>query len=367
MKIAMLFPAVESERAISGYSSTLTQTMREVGINIEDVKYFAGNPFSLKEVLGELKNYDVIHIQHEYNLLGGYGLPFFFLLTFLKFFSKAKVVVTMHTILSQSEKFKSGKLKTFLRKMLYKVQNRWINWNSDKVVVHADFFKKILIKEYGFKKEKITIFPQGIIESVKTLSKEEAKKKFNLSGPVYLFMGGMVPDHGHDIIIKQADQVGKTVLVVANPGPVNDRNSQRTKEYLKENEEYVNKNNLNNNVRFDISDITDKKKEWWEYFSAADFIMLPYRGGIGSGIFAHAMAVKKPVIASNIQYFNEISKNYDCIKVAKDEEDYAKVIKESQKPTNYKKMVQGCEKYFKENGLTPVAKRYEKLYESLLK
>jgi glycosyltransferase involved in cell wall biosynthesis len=365
MKAAMIFPAVESERAISGYSSTLTNTMKKVGVNIQEVKYFAGKPFSLRKILGELKDYNVIHIQHEYNLLGGFGIPFFFLLTFLKFFTKAKVVVTMHTVLSQSEEFKGGKLKTFLRKLLYKIQNRWINWNSDKVVVHADFFKQILLKEYGFKKDKITIFPQGIIEEVKTLSKAQAKKKFKLSGPVYLFMGGMVPDHGHDIIIKQADKIGKTVLVVANPGSVNDRNSDRTRQYLEENKKFVDKNKLNKYVRFDVFDITDKKPEWWEYFSAADFIMLSYRGGIGSGIFAHAMAIKKPVIASNIQYFNEIAKNYGCIKVAKNDKDYVKVIKEAIKPENYKKMVQECERYFKENGLTPVAKRYKKLYGSL--
>jgi glycosyltransferase involved in cell wall biosynthesis len=365
MRAAMVFPTRESEKAISGYSATLTDSMRKNGIKIDDVTYTAGNPFSIFKKIGKLCNYDLVHIQHEYNLMGGYALPFFFLLIILSIFGNGKVVVTMHTVLSQSERFKHGKLKSFLRKALYFFQNRIINYTSDKIVVHANFFKEILVKEYGVPPKKIQIFPQAIIENVKTLSKAKAKKKFKLTGKVYLFMGSMVPDHGHDIIIKQADKIGKTVLVVANPDPVNDRNKKRTTSYLSQNQEYVKKNNLSKFVRFDIGDITDKNPLWWEYFSAADLIMLSYRGGIGSGIFAHAMAAKKPVIASNIQFFNEISKNFGCLKIAKNDNEYPNVINEAMKPKNYKKMVKECERYLNEFGLTPLSKKYKKLYESL--
>ncbi|HJX49945.1 MAG TPA: glycosyltransferase [Candidatus Nanoarchaeia archaeon] len=364
MKAAMVFPSRESEKAISGYSTTLTESMRKNEINIDNVTYIAGNPWSIFKKIGKLCKYDLIHIQHEYNLLGGYGIPFFFLY-FILFLSRAKIITTMHTILSQKEKFKDGFLKIFLRKMLYRVQNRVINYASDKIIVHANFFKAILVKEYGVNPRKIEIFPQAIIEDVKTISKEKAKKKFKLTGNVYLFMGSIVPDHGHDIIIKQADKIGKTILVVANPAPINDRNKQRTTEYLTENQEYVKKNNLSKFVRFDIFDITDKNPLWWEYFSASDLVLLPYRGGIGSGIFAHAMAVKKPVIASNIKFFNEISNNFGCIKIAKNDKEYPKIIKEAIKPKNYKKMVKECERYLKEYGLTPLSKKYKKIYESL--
>jgi glycosyltransferase involved in cell wall biosynthesis len=175
-------------------------------------------------------------------------------------------------------------------------------------------------------------------------------------------MGSMIPDHGHDIIIKQATKIGKTILVVANPGSVNDRNSERTRNYMEENKKIVRENKFERLVRFDISDITDKSPLWWKYFSAADLILLPYRGGIGSGIFAHAIAARIPIIGSNIKYFNEISQNFKCIKIAKEEKDYPLVIKESMKPENYKKMKKSCEDYLKKNGLSPIAKRYNELY-----
>jgi len=362
MKAAMVFPTRESEKAISGYSATLTENIRKKGLDVEDITYNAGKPLSFFKLIPKLSKFDVIHIQHEYNLLGYRGLPFFVVFFFLKLLKRGKLITTMHTALSLKEKFKERKLKTFFRKILYFTQNRIIRWSSNNVIVHANFFKEILIKEYKFKENKISIFPQGIIENAPIIPTSKAKKKFNLSGPVYLFMGSMIPDHGHDIIIKQAKQIGPTILVVANPTSVNDRNTERTSSYLEENQEYVKNNHFEKFVRFDILNITDKKPEWWEYFSAADLVMLPYRGGIGSGIFAHAMAAKKPVIASNIKFFHEISDKSGCLKIASTDEDYPKIIKESMKPKNYKKMVQECEKYLKKYGLSVLAKNYIQLY-----
>ena len=364
MKVAMVFPTRESEKAISGYSITLTENIRKTGQNIEDFTYDAGNSRTLFKKLSQLKKHDVVHIQHEYSLLGGFGLPFFILYFYL-WINKIKTITTMHTVLSQNENFKSGPIKTFLRKILYLTQNRVIGNVSERIIIHANFFKDILVSGYNVSKKKILIIPQGIIERIPKYNKNKIKKELNLSGPVYLFMGSMVPDHGHDIIINQAKEVGKTILVVTNPESVNDRNSKRTMEYLKQNQEYVKKNNLSKFVRFDISNINDKNILWWKYFVAADLVLLPYRGGIGSGIFAHAMAAKRPVIASNIQFFNEIAMKSDCIKTAPKDSEYPRLIKEAMNPKNYKKMKNGCEKYLKKYGLSVLGKKYKKIYLSL--
>ena len=366
MKAAMVFPTRESERAISGYAATLTENIRKAGIDIGDFNYIAGKPKTLFKKISKLKEYDVIHIQHEYNLLGNYGLPFF-ALYFSLFFSQSKIVTTMHTILSQKEKFSgSNPAKIFLRKTLYFIQNRWINWFSDVIVVHTNFLKNTLSKEYNVKKSKILVFPQGIIENAPRYNKRKAKKELKLSGNVYLFMGSMVPDHGHDIIIKQADKVGKTILVVANPGSVNDRNSERVRSYIEQNKKFVQQNGFERFVRFDISEnITDKNPLWWKYFSAADLVLLPYRVGHGSGIFAHSIAANRPVIGSNVSFFNEIAKNFSCVSIAKNDSDYAKVIKAAMRPKNYRKMLAECEKYFKEFGLSSMSKKYQKLSVSL--
>ena len=359
----MVYPHPNSEKGISAYSSHLIENIKKQGAKIDGITFFQGKPLSIFNKIQKLLRYDVIHIQHEYNLLGWYGIPYFFLLAFLGLFKKKHVVVTMHNVLSQKEEFQSGKIKTFFRKILYKTQNRWIKWNSNKIIVHSEAFKNILFAEYNIPNEKILVFPHPIIENIKTISKVEAKKELNLRGPVYLLIGTMVPDHGHDIIIRQADKIGKTILVATNPSAVNYKNESKIKNFLKMNQNIVQRNNSEKFVRFDLGPISYDK--WWKYFSASDLVLLPYRGGIGSGIFADAMAIKKPVVASNVIYFREFAQNYGSIKLADKNEDFPKTIKETMKPKNYKKMVKESARYLKENGLTPISKRYINFYQSL--
>jgi len=364
MKIAMIFPDPSSEKGISKYSLYLIKNIKKQGQKIDKITFMQGKPLSLFKKIFKLLNYEIVHVQHEYNLLGWYGLPYFLTFPFMKLFKKKSLVVTMHTVLSQKEKFQGSKLKTFLRKKLYLSQNKIIKLFSEKVIVHSGYFKEILVKEYNFPKSKVIVFPHAIIENIKTVSKRDARKELRLSGKVYLMIGTMVPDHGHDIIIKQADKIRKTILVVTNPSAVNYRNEEKIKSFLELNKNIVRENQFENFVRFDLGEIP--YKTWWKYFAASDLILLPYKGGIGSGIFADAMAMKKPVIASG-KYFNEFAKDYGCIKLANKDNEFPRLIQESMKPRNYKKMIKECERYFNENGLTPISKKYKKLYLSLSK
>ena len=144
MKVASIFPKEESEKAISNYTKQLIKSQKQRGIDVTPIMYTAGKASTLRKQFSDLKEYDVVHIQHEYNLLGGYGLPFFELYDELEY-QKKKVITTMHNVLSQNEEFKSGRIKTFLRKLLYRKQNKVIGKVSDKIIVHANFFKKILV------------------------------------------------------------------------------------------------------------------------------------------------------------------------------------------------------------------------------
>lgn len=363
----MVSPTRESEKAISGYSKKLTENIKKQKVNIDNLTYTAGSPLSFFKIIPKLKKYDIIHIQHEYNLLGYYGLPFFLIYFILGISKKNKIITTMHTALSQKAKFRETFIKNFLRKGLYFFQNRIINWSSDLIIVHANFFVPILVREYSIPNNKIKVIPQGIIKNIKITPKEKAKKELKLKGNVYLIIGNLTPESGLDIIIKQASKIGKTILVVVSPIPVNDRKKARLLNYLNLNIEYVKKNNLSGTVRFDVKPISDEMPLWWKYFSAADLILQAYRGGVGSGIFTHAMAYKTPVVSSNIPFFEEISKEYACVKTVKKEKEFSKIIKEAMEPKNYQKMKKGCEKYLKDKNLFTITEKYKKLYNSINK
>ncbi|MBI3623780.1 glycosyltransferase [Candidatus Pacearchaeota archaeon] len=365
MKVAMVFPTRESEKAISGYSASLVDNLVENKVDIEKVTYTAGSPKSFFSLFPKLKEFDIVHIQHEYNLCGYYGIPLFLAYFYFLFFKKYKLVTTMHTALPLNEKFKGGILKNFLRKSLYYLANKLINKASDKIFVHSNFFVPVLMRDYAIPRKKIVALPLGIIRGAKITPKNEAKRKLGLKGHVYLIIGNLHYDNGADRPVKKAAEIGKTILVVSSPIAVNTRNAKALKEHLDFLQNYVKEHQLSKYVRFDIKEISDQMPIWWEYFSAADFVLQAYRGGVGSAIFTHAMATKTPVIASNAPFFLEISKSYDCIRIAKTDDEFPKIIKESLKPKNYAKMLRGCEKYFAENNWFEVAKKYKKVYESL--
>ena len=360
----MVSPSKESEKALSTISASLVKNLKKKNIGIDLVTYTGGSPLSFFKILPKIKNYDLIHLQHEYGLLGFYGIPFFFTLPLIWLLNK-KIVASMHTVLSPKEKFNENFLKSFLRKILYLYQNSLINLTSDLVVVNEQFFKDILIKEYNFSGDKVKIIPQGVREDLKLTNKNKAKKELNLSGNVYLMIGNLTSDVGADIILKQADKIGKTILFATNPKGVNIRNRKKTREYVNFNKEIAKKNNFEKFVRFDLKEIPDIL--WWKYFSAADLVLQAYRGGIRSGVFSDAMASKTPVIASNIPFFREMAKKYGSLRIAENEKNYPKIIKESMKPKIHNKMKKECERYLKENSLSVVAEKYKKLYFSLIK
>lgn len=364
MRVAMIFPSLDSEKPIAGYSITLCKAVKKAGVDIDMLTYKAKSFSSFLKLLPKLKNYDVIHLQHEYNLLGCYGLPFFPALILLKLYKKrgAKIIITMHTVLSKKEKYlsKNLMLNWGRKNVFYPLKNRLINRVSNFIILHAGFFKDILIREYGFKTDKIDIMPQGILENIPKIGKEEAKRNLGLSGPVYLLIGSFVPAHGHDIIIKQARKIGPTILTVINPKFIGTA-------FFSELKDYVGSNNLNKIVKFEIKDIkNDMTLDWWKYFYASDIVLLPYRGGIGSGIFAHAIAAERPMIGSNIQYFREFSKSFKGIIIAKTDEDFPKAIKEAMNPQKLKKMEDACKEFKREFGMSSIGRKYKRIYESLI-
>ena len=365
MKIAMIFPTLASEKAISTYSIHLLESLKKKRMNIEGVTYTAGSPSTLLKKLGKLYDYDVVHIQHEYNLLGWYGAPFFLVLFLLWIFKKGRLVITMHTAPSKKQKFKGNTLKNLMRKILYLSQNRLLNWASDAIIVNEKFYRDVLVSEYGFSKNKIHHIPQGVPKNIPLINKKKAKKELNISGPVYLMIGNLTYDNGSDIVLKQAGKIKKNILFVTNPNAVNTRNKKKMFDWINFNKMIVKKNNFENFVRFDLKEIPTPL--WWKYFSAADLLLQPYREGVRSGVFSDAMASKTPVIASNIKFFNEMSKNFGCLMIAGKEGEYSKLIKQAMKPRNYLKMKKECERYAKLNSLSNLANDYKKIYNSVRK
>jgi glycosyltransferase involved in cell wall biosynthesis len=270
----------------------------------------------------------------------------------------------MHTVLPRKQDFNENKIKAFLRRVLYSSQNKIIKTFCDIVHVNEFFLKEILVNDYSFGEDKIKVIPQGVIDNIKIPDKEKTRKELSLSGNIYLIIGNLTVDSGADRILRYADKIGKTILFVTNPKGANTNNSKKVGDFIQLNKKIVEEKNFNKYVRFDLKEIPVDL--WWKYLSACDLVLQAYVGGVRSGVFSEAMAAKRPVVASNINFFKEMSKKYNSLIIAEKDEDFPKAIKKAMLPENYKKMQKECERYIKENSFSKVSKKYKEMYNLLL-
>ena len=115
MKVALISPNSESEKALSKISLYIANETRKKGVDVDLITYTAGSVKSFFKIVPKLKKYDIIHVQHEYNLLGFYGLPFFFTLPCLFLLNK-KMIIHMHTVLSNKVTIDKSVVKSIFRK-----------------------------------------------------------------------------------------------------------------------------------------------------------------------------------------------------------------------------------------------------------
>lgn len=354
----------EKGRGIAVYTKELSNGLKKAGLYIDQVFYKRGSFPSFFRLIPKLRNYDIVHLQHEYGLFGRFaGIKFILFLILLFFFGNKNLVITMHTVHNRKERVPAYiPLWSWIRGMvIYPIQNKMIGILAKKIITHVNFLSEILVNEYKINKEKLFVIPH-MVENVFITKKENAKKQLGLKGPVYLMIGNITYQKGFDIVVKQARKIGKTILIVG------DKNSKIRGGYLEKMEKFVKANKLSDIIRFDIKEGTNSSNDIWGlYFSAADLILQPSRTMTTSGIFINAIQYRKPIVGSSSTYFKEIHSKYGCIKIAKTEEDYPRVIKEAMKPKNYKKMEIESDRFAKENSIKILSKKYKSFYESIIK
>jgi glycosyltransferase involved in cell wall biosynthesis len=125
----------------------------------------------ISEILHELRKDrpDVVHLQHEMNMYGGIVTASVFpLLGFLLKCSGYRVVTTVHAsvfrrqinvafmrLFHQDSLF----LRPWMLIVFFCYLYKTISWFSDKIIVHTNLSKKILVEDYGVSADKIQVIP----------------------------------------------------------------------------------------------------------------------------------------------------------------------------------------------------------------
>ncbi len=210
---------------------------------------------------------------------------FWTIATLIKLFTPAKLLFICHNVVEHESK------------KVDKICTRWVLSKGNYFVVHSgeDFrnLKQILpdanIKQ-GFHPT-YEVFQSGMI------TKEEAKKKLDLTGKVILFFGFVRPYKGLQYLIAALPMIIQelevTLLVVGEFWEGEEIYRSQIKDL-----------GLEPHVRLVVQYVPNEQVG--VYFSASDVVILPYVSATGSGIVQVAFGCNKPVISTNVGSLPEV-------------------------------------------------------------
>jgi len=268
------------------------------------------------------RNFDVIHIQHEYWLYGRgiYTVTFPLVLMILRVLRRP-TIITVHCVLPRvelTERFfgKHGLGGGFLsiRRMSVLLYTKLMSLLSSGVVVHSEAARSILVNDYGFDAGKMLVIPHGVddFEGNPCLNRDEAKRKLGFSSsPILLVFGeirrGKGIEHAIKAMPRVLDAYPSSLLVVA--GTYDPNLSPESGGYLEEITALSKIMKLDSNVAFRTNIPEDHIPT---YFEAADITLFPYTEDevvAASGPLSTSIAFGKPIIASNVKRFRDVLKD----------------------------------------------------------
>lgn len=226
-------------------------------------------------------SYDIVHVQ-TFRIPSIEVKLYKFVRPFIN-----KLVFTLHNVKSHEN---SKESKDFLSKMCIV---------SDKVIVHNEESKKILLKEYkDINDNKIVVIPHGIY-NMKHINYKKDNEKIN-----FITFGLIRYYKGIDILIEAINilpqEIKKKVhFTIAGKQDV----TLDSTDYSG----MIQKYNLNETITFIPKRISDEEVQY--YFNTSDFCILPYRNIYGSGALLMSYTFNTPVIVSDVPVFIEETNN----------------------------------------------------------
>ncbi len=269
----------------------------------------------LLTLLRRVRRYDpdLIHIQHEVFMFGGASSLVIVPLLALALRLRGKpIVTTLHGVIARHE-FEGGlfapesQVGPTLAFLILWMLLRAINSFSSVIIVHAEFFKAVLVSQYACPAGRIVHLPLGIEQPSEFPPQEEAKEKLGLRGrDVVLFLGYLAPYKGVENLIRAfqmgADTLGKAVLVLAGGRHPRLARQPWYRDYVRQVEGEA--GNLGDRIMVK-GFVPDEQIP--TYFSAADVVVIPYRHVISmSGPLSIAISYERPVVVPDVPPFREM-------------------------------------------------------------
>lgn len=243
---------------------------------------------------------DVLFLQHEYGLFGGFDGIFI-----LKLLEKVKIPIVSfyHSIPITPDAKKRG-FRLYILKNIGKM--------SSQIITTLGTGKEVLKKECGLSPKKISVIYHGgyDISFPKKEEKEKLKKKYNFENRFVVLTYGLITqskgiDYGLEAIAKLKTKYPNILYIIAGAShPMHAKAIE--KDYYENLKEKIEKFGIQNNIYL-INHFLEKE-ELIEYLKMADLFLIPYltREQISSGVLANAATTGNCILSTPFPYAKEI-------------------------------------------------------------
>jgi len=322
----------------------------------------------LLALAGQINKGDIAHIHFSQDFYGSWRYPvimhsFMFLMKHIKI----PVVITVHDLTYDLSFLKINGIK-FKRIFYNIIIVPIINWTpygrflcgkfldaADRIIVHATA-DKIFLQSLNIGAEKLSLLYPGIPQ-IETPNNESIRGEFGLKGHRLITVFGFIrPSKGYERIITIIKELPEDVVLIIAGG----LRDEGFNSYLAKLKALIGSLGLHDRVK--ITGYLDNNKIL-SVLSASDVILLPYNQiRAGSYALSYAIAARRPVIASDNAFFNEIEEKYSAIKTFKNSDPQAIVKAINDALERRGREMQGAEEYRKIWNWKNVAEKTYKIY-----
>ncbi len=375
MKVAML--TTTGERCgIAAYTCELVANLRNLpDTTVEIVPITEGKQpkehyIAQSEQLNA-PDVDVVHIQHEYSFWGGI-LPRSSAYWELRYLIKKPIVLTAHTTYSLYEMLKVGTERRphkwlvkqlLLRNRPYRESVEIAPFVTAMTIVHTTAARNALI-ERGAKPGYIYVVPTGIPAPLPAPTGGEAfRERFGRQGRRLITLFGYVAfNKGYELTLDLLPDLPEDVTFVIAGGP----RTADMEPYAHALKERIARSGLAQRVVMTgfLSDA-----EVAEAMAASEIVLVPHTQATGSYSVTIPLTHGKPILASDLDCFREISERIDCLELfrAGDVADYRKkLLALLCDPGRREKLSQAARKYAQRFSWPRVAALTRDVYKSAI-